>query len=105
MVNLSVVTTAEYRKDDAESDEDDLPHGVAVLKKLVAPCAGTARVVCADSYFPSVAAGRHLLGMGLRFIGVVKTATREYPVSTLSTFHWRTAASTWRTCTKHQTAW
>jgi len=85
MLNLSVVTTAEYRKDDAESDEDDLPHGVAVLKKLVAPWAGTTRVVCADSYFGSVAAARHLLGMGLRFIGVVKTATRGYPVSTLST--------------------
>ena len=85
MLNLSVVTTAEYRKDDAESDEDDLPHGVAVLKKLVAPWAGTTRVVCADSYFASVAAARHLLGMGLRFIGVVKAATRGYPVSTLST--------------------
>jgi len=85
MQNLSIVKTAEYRKDDAESNENDLPHGVALLKKLVAHWAGTTRVVCADSYFVSVAAAQHLLGMGLRFIGVVKMATRGYPVSTLST--------------------
>jgi len=46
--------------------------------------AGTKRIVCADSYFASVTAARQLLGMGLRFIGVVKTATRGYPMGALS---------------------
>jgi len=84
MLNLSVVTTAEHRQDTGTGHEDDLPHGTTVLKKLVAPWAGTKRVVCADSYFASVTAAEQLLGMGLRFIGVVKTATRGYPMSTLS---------------------
>jgi len=48
MFRLSVVTTAEHRPEDATSEEDDLPHGIAVLKNLVAPCAGTKRVVRAD---------------------------------------------------------
>jgi hypothetical protein len=36
--------------------------------------------VCADSYFASVQAAEHLLSMGLKFIGVVKTATRKFPI-------------------------
>ena len=39
----------------------------------------------ADSYFASVPCALALKDMGLRFIGVVKTATREYPLSYLST--------------------
>jgi hypothetical protein len=34
--------------------------------------------VCANSYFPSVGLAKELFRNGLRFIGVVKTATREY---------------------------
>jgi len=56
-----------------------------MLKRLVAPWAGTQRVACADSYFPSVTAATELLAMRLRFIGAVKTATRGYPMSALST--------------------
>jgi hypothetical protein len=36
--------------------------------------------VCADSYFDSFDAAIHLRDRGLRFIGVVKTATRKYPI-------------------------
>jgi len=81
---LSILTTAEHRKQTATGSEDGLPHGTAVLKKLVPPLAGSRRVVCADSYFASVAAAQQLLGMGLRFIGVVKTATRGFPMGSLS---------------------
>jgi len=84
MLNLSVVTTAEHRQDTTTGHEDDLPQGITALKKLVAPRDGTKRDVCADSYFASVTAAKQLLGIGLRFIGVVKTATRGYPMSTLS---------------------
>ena len=55
-----------------------------MLKHLVAPWAGTKRIVCADSYFVSVTAACQLLGIGLRFIGVVETATRGDPMGALS---------------------
>jgi len=84
MLRLSVVTTAEHRQEDATGEEDDLPHGTAVLKKLIAPWAGTKRVVCADSYFAIVTATQQLLSMGLRFIGVVKTGTNGLPIGALS---------------------
>ena len=85
MLQLSIVTTAEHRQQTATGDDDGLPHGTAVLRKLVAAWAGSRRVVCADSYFASVTAAQQLLGMGLRFIGVIKTATRGFPMSSLST--------------------
>jgi len=46
---------------------------------------GTTRVVCADSYFASVTAAQRLLGMGLRFIAMVKTATLGFPVGSTGT--------------------
>jgi Transposase IS4 len=41
-------------------------------------------VVVADSYFASVSAALRLKSIGLRFIGVIKTATREYPMRYLA---------------------
>jgi len=84
MLRLSIVTTAEHRQGAATTDDGDLPHGTIVLKHLVVPWAGTKRIVCADSYFASVTAALQLLGMGLCFIGVVKTATPGYPMGALS---------------------
>jgi hypothetical protein len=55
-----------------------------VLKFLVTPWKFSNRVVCADSYFASVPAARQLLNWGLKFIGVVKTATRMFPMKYLS---------------------
>jgi len=80
MLRLSIVTTAEHRQGAATTEDGDLPHGTIVLKHLVAPWADTERMVWADSYFASETAARQLLGMGLHFIGVVKTATRGYPI-------------------------
>jgi len=84
ILRLSVVTTMKHRQEDSTGEEDDLPHGTGVLKKLVAPWAGTKRVACADSYFASGAATQQLLSMGLRFIGVVKTGTKRFPMCALS---------------------
>jgi len=83
MLNLSVVTTAEHRQGTMTGDDEDLPHGTTVRKKLVAPWAGNYRVVCAESYFASVTAAEQLHGIGLRCIGVAKTATRGLPMSAL----------------------
>jgi len=85
MLRLSVVTSAEHERATGTDNDDGLPHGASVLKWLVAPWAGTQQVVCVDSYFASVAAANQLLTTGLRFIGVVKTATRGYPMKALST--------------------
>lgn len=82
MMRLELVTTAE---DEAEKDyEDEDAHGTAVIRRLVGPWSGSARIVCADSYFASVKTAEALLRMGLKFIGVVKTATRQYPMKYLS---------------------
>jgi len=60
-------------------------HGTRVLKELVQPWKHTGRLVVADSYFASVPCALALKDMGLQFIGVVKTTTREFPLSYLST--------------------
>ena len=56
------------------------------MKQLFAPWRNNGRVVCADSYFASVPCAIAMRDMGLRFIGVVKTATNKYPQHYLSTF-------------------
>lgn len=60
-------------------------HETRVMKELVGPWEHSGRVVAADSYFPSVPCAIAMKEMGLRFIGVVKTATRDYPMRYLST--------------------
>lgn len=84
MLRLRLVRTAE--EDHAHLNETDsgLLHGTQVLKDLVSPWAQTSRIVCADSYFASVTSALELEKMGLRFIGVIKTATRQYPMQALS---------------------
>jgi Transposase IS4 len=64
--------------------DPDVLHGTSVLSYLVSPWSGTNRIVCADSYFASVQGAEHLLSMGLRFIGVVKTASRKFPMKALA---------------------
>ena len=64
-------------------DSNDYLHGCNVLYWLVKPWANTDSVVVADSYFASVPAAIRLKEAGLRFIGVVKTATKEYPMQYL----------------------
>ena len=63
-----------------EEDGFDLNHGTNVLVDLICPLANSDRVIVADSYFASVQAAKVLFGMGLRFIGTVKTATRAFPM-------------------------
>ena len=84
-LRLSIITSAEHRLKTAVADEDGLPHGTIILKKLVAPWASTTRVVCADSFFASVVVAQRLLGTRLRLIAVVKTATRGFPMGSMAT--------------------
>jgi hypothetical protein len=84
MLRLKLVKTAEEEGANALEDDDGLLHGTVVLKNLVLPWANTNRIVCGDSYFASVGACEEMQRIGLRFIGVVKTATRQFPMAYLS---------------------
>ena len=55
------------------------------MKQFVRHWAHSRRLVCAYSYFTSAPCALALINMGLRFIGVVKTATKEFPQQFLST--------------------
>ena len=64
--------------------ENGLLHGTTVMRHLVLPWAHSNRVVCAYSYFAAVVAAVELVQIGLRFIGVVKTVMRQFPMPYLS---------------------
>lgn len=66
------------------AEDPTINHGTYVLKKLISPWANTQRCVFADSYFASVQTAQELFKMGMRFTGVVKTATRGFPYAHLS---------------------
>jgi hypothetical protein len=84
MMRLKLVKTMEEQNANVQPGDNGLLHGTAVLKFLVLPWARTDRIVCADSYFASVATLKELKRIGLRFIGVVKTATKQFPQPYLS---------------------
>lgn len=70
--------------EDAEIGKSSgLTHGAAVTKRLVEPWMNTNRIVCGDSYFASVNTAQALYDVGLRFIGVVKTAHKKFPAKYL----------------------
>ena len=84
MIQLKIVKTAEEQNASAVTDDDSNNHGTNVLKFLVEPWVRTDRCVRADSYFTSINSVTAMRMMGLRFIGVVKTATKKFPLSYLS---------------------
>jgi hypothetical protein len=53
---------------------------------LVLPWANSGRLVRADSYFVSVATADALMQIGLKFFGVIMTATRKFPMDWLDRF-------------------
>ena len=66
----------ETRRLSYESEEQ---HGTAITLRLVEPWFNSGRIICADSYFASVATAACLRRYNLWFIGVVKTATKGFP--------------------------
>jgi hypothetical protein len=89
MLRLRLVKTKreeEAIERDHNNNQQDLEsenHGTKVLKFLVRPWFYRPRIVCADSYFASVNTAEALLMVNLRFIGVIKTATRRFPMKAL----------------------
>ena len=94
MLRLKIVKTAEEENASAEADDDGNNHGTNVLKFLVEPWVRTDRCICADSYFASVNAVTVMRTMGLRFIGVVKTATKNSQCLTCPTWSWSSGETT-----------
>ena len=94
MIRLKLVKSsreeATLNEDNEIEGNQNLNHGTKVLKSLVEPWIRSDRIVCADSYFASVNAVEELTNMGLRFIGVVKNATKKFPMSFLSTYELQT---------------
>ena len=86
MIRLKLVKTAtEAEALGSTEDESGILHGTKVLKELIEPWVFSNRMVCADSYFASVGSAEELLKLKTRFIGVIKTATRRFPMQQLST--------------------
>lgn len=84
MLRLKIVKQADDDGQDDDGGTSELGHGTRIAKFLVEPWARSDRIVCADSYFASVSTANELRSIGLRFIGVVKTATRKFPMAWLS---------------------
>ena len=89
MMCLKLVKTMEEQHTHIQPCDDGSMHGTAVPKCLVLPWARTDRIVCADLYFASVGTLKELKRIRLRFIGVVKTATWQFPQSYLSNLEMR----------------
>ena len=71
--------------DDRKYDNDkDVAYVIEVLLELLSPWINTQRIVCADSHFKSVTAVEFLYENEMKFIGVVKTATRKFPMGYLA---------------------
>ena len=62
----------------------DVSHGAKVMLELISPFINTQRIVCADSYFASVTVAELLRMNGLKFIGVIKTATQKFSMAHLA---------------------
>ena len=84
MLRLLLVKSEEETDLSSIEREDGIPHGTHILKYLTLPWANSRRGVCADSYFASVTSAEELMKIGLRFIGVVKNATKKFPMQYLS---------------------
>ena len=82
MLRLEVVKSPD--EDSVRQHSGNMNHGTAITRRLIDPWINTDRIVCADSYFASAETAQVLADVGTRFIGVVKTATRGYPMAYLS---------------------
>jgi Transposase IS4 len=66
-------------------DDSECLHGCKIMLHLLHTWSSTRwRIVCADSYFASSLAAMQLYSKRFRFIGVVKTATHQFPKAYLS---------------------
>ena len=79
-IDADIISQLEEKR---KQHETQLNEGTKVCKELCLPWANSDRVVVADSYFASVQTAQEMKRVGLRFIGVVKTATKKFPMHQL----------------------
>ena len=84
MLRFKLVKTAEAEDAMVVEDSSGMLHGAAVLHELVNPWRMTNRIVYADSYLAYVQAAESLMSVGLRFVGVVKKATKRFLMQVLA---------------------
>ena len=80
MLRLKIVKHVESEDLHLVEGPDELSHDTSVLKYLVLQWAQTGRGVCTDSYFASVMIAQTLMGLGLRFIGVLDAPNNQEAV-------------------------
>ena len=85
MIRLKLVKTdTEEATDSTLEDDNRILHGTKVLLRLIINWDNSDGVVFVDSYFVSVGAAEMSKRIDLHFIGVVKTATKQFPIKQLS---------------------
>ena len=84
MLQLLIVKTKKEQSNTLDFVENET-HGTTIIKKLVQPWAYSDRIVCADSFFASYNCAKVLKNIGFKFVGVVKTATKRFPMKVLTT--------------------
>ncbi|KAL5467723.1 hypothetical protein EMCRGX_G031988 [Ephydatia muelleri] len=82
LIRLDVMEGKEHQRKKAFADIGS--EGTAVTLRLTQPWFGSGRVVHADSAFSSVKTCMALRQYGLHFMGIIKTAHKEYPLTYLT---------------------
>ena len=97
MLCLKLVKTKALEIEECEDREDreegELNHGTKVMIDLVTPWLYSDQIVCADSYFASKQSADEFKILGMRFVGVVKTATRKFPMKYLQSIELETVGT------------
>lgn len=75
---LTIKLTKSAVETEARDYENDMQYGTANIMPLVEAWFNKNRLACADSFFASVSNTLKLWDFGLRFTGVMRTATRVY---------------------------
>ena len=84
MIGIKIVKSqSELESERVDLDQGELNHGTQVLLELISPWFHSNRLVCADSYFSSVQTAIKCKERGMKYIDVVKTATKGFPISYL----------------------
>ena len=84
MMRLKLVKSATEEASAFEAVGSGMLHGTKILLYLIDPWVYSGRTVVGDSYFASVGAAAALSELRMGFIGVVKTATKNFPMAYLS---------------------
>ena len=81
MYICTIKKETDYSSTDTNEEIAVLLYGMQLLKTLISSWLGSGHLVCVDSYFASIQAVDVMIQEGLKFIGIVKTTTRFFPIN------------------------